>query len=165
MTDRQGITAEPISAEAFAPFGDVLKAPTDLGRTFFDAGLTNTRPTAQCSLSVSHIAAKSEFPLTAIEMERHEFSSQSFIPIDVSRYLIVVAPSLATGRPDTRLAQAFIVPGDVGITYHVNVWHHPISVLDRPGRFAVLMWKDDSNQDEEFVQLEHPFEIMLPTGK
>ena len=127
--------------------------------------VTNNRPGAHCSLSVSHIAAGPEFPLTAIEMERHEFTSQSFIPIDVSRYLIVVAPSLAAGGPDTKLAQAFIVPGDVGITYGVNVWHHPISVLDRPGRFAVLMWKDGSNQDEEFVQLEHPFEIVLPTGK
>lgn len=161
MTDHHGITAKPISAAAFAPFGDVLQAPAEFGRTYFDAGLTNKRPAAECSLSFSLIAATGDFPLTAVEMERHEFSSQSFMPVDVSRYLIAVAPALETGLPDTRQAQAFVVPGDVGITYGANVWHHPIAVLDRPGRFAVLMWKDGGDQDEEFVKLQQPFEIML----
>jgi ureidoglycolate lyase len=98
-------------------------------------------------------------------MARHEFSSQSFIPMDVSRYLIVVAPHLPAGTPDTRQARAFIVPGDVGITYGADVWHHPIAVLDRPGRFAIVMWADGSDRDEEFVKLEQPFEIILPRDK
>jgi ureidoglycolate lyase len=165
MTDRHSITADPISAAAFAPFGSVLEAPSHFGRTYFDSGLANERPSARCSLSVSRIAPTPDFPLTAIEMERHEFSSQSFIPMDVSRYLIVVAPHLPSGAPDTRQARAFIVPGDVGITYGADVWHHPIAVLDRPGRFAIVMWADGSDRDEEFVKLENPFEIILPRDK
>ena len=165
MTDRQSITAEPISVEAFSQFGSVLVAPADFGRTYFDAGLANKRSSARCSLSVAHIGETSKFQLTATEMERHQFSSQSFIPIDVSRYLIAVARSLPTGRPDTRQARAFVVPGDIGITYGADVWHHPIAVLDRPRRFAILMWKDGSDQDEEFVKLEQPFGIAIPSGR
>jgi len=164
MPDRRSITAQPISAEAFAPFGNVLEAPLEFGRTYFDEGLANLRPSASPSLSLAGIAETTDFPLTAIEMERHEFSSQSFIPIDVSRYLIAVAPPLASGLPDAQQAQAFIVPGDVGITYGANVWHHPIAVLDRPGRFAIQMWQDGTTNDEEFVNLEHPFEITLPAA-
>lgn len=165
MNDRLRLNAEPISAETFQPLGDVLEARSDFGRTYFNSRLANHRPAAHCSLSLTHIAQTSSCPLTATEMERHEFSSQSFIPLDVSRYLIVVAPSLDSGQPDPARAKAFLVPGDVGITYGADVWHCPISILDRPARFAVLMWTDGSDQDEEFVQLENCIDIWLPSGK
>lgn len=165
MDRRTSITAESISSESFQPFGDVLEAPIEIGRAYFNSRLANHRTSAHCSLSVTHIAETGGFPLTATEMERHEFSSQSFIPIDVSRYLIVVAPSLESGQPDHQSAKAFLVPGNIGITYGANVWHHPISVLDRPGRFAVLMWLDGSDQDEEFVKLENFIDIQLPADK
>ena len=165
MTDAPVVLAAPISAEAFAAYGDVLAPPAEVGRTYFDGGLTNARASAPASLSISLIPATASLPITAVEMERHEFSSQSFIPMDVSRYLIVVAPPRADGTPDGSKAQAFIVPGNVGITYGVNVWHHPITVLDRPGTFAVQMWRDGSVMDEEFVKLEQPFRIELPETK
>ena len=95
-------------------------------------------------------------------MERHEFSSQSFVPMDASRYVIVVAPHAPGGGPDAGKARAFVVPGNVGITYHIDVWHHPIAVLDRPARFAVMMWRDGGPQDEEFVAVPEPFLVTLP---
>ena len=58
-------------------------------------------------------------------------------------------------------AVAFVVPGDVGITYHINVWHHLLAVLDRAARFAVFMWRDDSPQDEEFVAVAEPFLVTV----
>jgi ureidoglycolate lyase len=155
------LVAEPITAAAFGPYGDVLEAPTGFSRTYFDAGLANLRPEAGGSLSVTRIAPTPEVPFVAVQMERHEFSSQSFVPIDVSRYIVVVAPHAADGGPDAEAARAFLVPGDVGITYHVDIWHHPMTILDRPARFAVFMWRDGSSGDEEFVQLAHPFRVAL----
>ncbi|MEO0729855.1 MAG: ureidoglycolate lyase [Pseudomonadota bacterium] len=162
MTDAPSLIAETISAAAFAPFGDVLMVPSEFGRNYYDSGLGNTRDGAVASLFIAHIAATPALPVTATEMERHEFSSQSFIPMDASRYLIAVAPHRADGKPDAEKARAFIVPGSVGITYGVNVWHHPIIVLDRPAKFAVQMWRDGSSTDEEFVKLEQPFRIEVP---
>lgn len=155
------LTAQPITPEAFAPFGDVLVPPQEFARRYYSDGLSNGRPAAAASLSLSHVKPLASLPLEAVQMERHAFSSQSFMPLDVSRYLAIVAPHGADGGPDLDNVQAFLVPGDIGITYGRDVWHHPLSVLDRPGRFAIFMWLDGTTGDEEFVTLAAPFRVTV----
>jgi len=101
-----------------------------------------------------------ERPLRAEMLERHEFSSQSFVPVDVDRWLIVVAPHASRGGPDLAGLRAFIATGRQGVTYRPNTWHHGLTVLDRPGRFAVFMWRAGS-KDEEFVPVT-PFTVRIP---
>jgi ureidoglycolate lyase len=156
------LVAEPLTPKAFAPFGDVLAAPEEFGRAYFDEGLRTTRATAWPSLSVSRVRPLASLPLEAKVMERHEFSSQSFVPLDVSRWLVVVAPSSADGGPDANRAVAFLVGPGQGITYHANTWHHPLTILDRPGQFAVVMWRDGTRTDEEFRTLAAPFTVEIP---
>jgi ureidoglycolate lyase len=155
------IVASPLTAEAFAPYGDVLAAPTEFGRVYFDEGLCSTRPTARPSLSVSHAGRVTALPLEATVMERHEFSSQSFVPLDVSRWIVVVAPPDVDGGPDVARAVAFLPGPGQGVTYRANTWHHPLTVLDRPARFAVFMWRDGTSTDEEFRTLATPFRVDL----
>lgn len=156
------IAAVPITAAAFAPFGQLLERPTEVGRRYFSDGLVNDRASAAPSLWFSRAEPIGLKRLDALRMERHEFSSQSFMPLDVSRYLVITAPHSSDGLPDGDAAQAFIVPGHQGITYAKNVWHHPMVVLDRPGHFAIFMWLDGSTQDEEFVPLPVPFQVTWP---
>lgn len=156
------IVAEPLSAAAFAPFGDVLAPPAVRGRDYFDAGLGNARAGARPSLSMSRVAPLAALPLKATMLERHEFSSQSFVPLDVARWLVIVAPSAPGGGPDAAKARAFIAGPGQGITYHVGTWHHGLTVLDRDARFAVFMWRDGTAGDEEFVPLAAPFDVVLP---
>ena len=113
------IVAETLTPKAFAPYGDVLAAPDEFGRAYFDEGLRTSRPTAWPSLSVSRARPLARLPLEATVMERHEFSSQSFLPLDVSRWLVVVAPPAADGGPDPS-------PG-----HHVSR-EHLASPADRP---------------------------------
>ena len=155
------VTPQPLSREAFAPFGDVIDIPDAAGRTYYDDALGNLRPHARASLSAILKADSAERPLRADLLERHEFSSQTFIPIDVARWLIVVAPHAAAGGPDLGGVRAFIANGRQGVTYRPNTWHHGLTVLDRPGRFAVFMWLDGSTGDEEFVPVA-PFTIRIP---
>ena len=152
------LVPQPLTAEAFAPYGRVIEAPAEFGRIAASEALENRRPDARTHLSISHARPK-PLPLHSTVMERHEFSSQSFIPLDVSRYLVIVAPHAAGGGPDMARARAFLVRGDQGITYGADVWHHPMTALDRPARFAVLMWQDGSKGDEEFVDIPEPVEI------
>jgi ureidoglycolate lyase len=156
------IIAEPLTEKAFAPYGDVLAAPGEFGRAYFDEGLRTSRATAWPSLSVSLVRPLPRLPLEAKVMERHEFSSQSFLPLDVSRWIVVVAPPAADGGPDPTRAVAFLVGPGQGITYHANTWHHPLTILDRPARFAVVMWRDGTRTDEEFRTLMTPFTVELP---
>jgi ureidoglycolate lyase len=153
------LLAEPLQAESFAPFGDVLEAPKEPGRVCFSANLNNGLSGAAPSLSVAHVQPLARLPLVVTRMERHEFSSQSFIPLNVGRWLVIVAPRLPRSRPDTANVRAFLAGPGQGVTYRSNTWHCPLSVLDWPARFAIFMWLEGSNRDEEFVTLDQPFEV------
>ena len=131
---------EPLAAEPFAPFGEVLTIPEPTGHTHFDRALSNLRPSARPSLALSRKEDLSSLPLVARQMERHEFSSQSFVPIEAGRWLIVVAPHATGGGPEMRGARVFIAGPRQGVTYGSNVWHHPLTILDRPAAFAAYMW-------------------------
>ena len=156
------IVAQPLTAEAFAPFGDVLAAPMQPGRVYFDKGLKNGRAGARPSLAVTHARPLAALPLRATVLERHEFSSQSFMPLDVSRWLVVVAPYGADGGPDPSRAIAFVAGPGQGVTYHMGTWHHGFTALDRPACFAIFMWRDGTSSDEEFRQLAAPFTVQVP---
>ena len=153
------LVIEPISAEAFAPHGTLVRAPANIGRNAYPKALLNRRPDAHATLSASRALPKG-LPLTGTVMERHRFSSQTFFPLDVARYVIVVAPDGADGMPDMRRARAFMVPGDTAITYAADSWHHPMIALDRPACFSVLLWRDGTSADIETVPLDEPFELV-----
>jgi ureidoglycolate lyase len=94
-------------------------------------------------------------------IERHRSSSQSFVPMEAGRWLAIVAPhAMEGGGPDMARARAFLARPDQGITYGPDVWHHPFTVLDREARFAVLIWRDGTTGDEEFVDVA-PFTVDL----
>jgi ureidoglycolate lyase len=154
------IVPQALTKEAFAPFGDVITVPATPGRTYYDDALGNLRPNAQPSLSMTFRQPTSDRPLRSETMERHEFSSQSFVPVDVGRWLIVVAPHASGGGPDMAKAVAFIASGWQGVTYKPNTWHHGLTVLDKPGRFGVFMWRAGT-KDEEFVPVQ-PFTVKIP---
>jgi Ureidoglycolate lyase len=91
----------------------------------------------------------SQLPVEGSTMGRHRWSSQKFLPLDAGRWLIVVAPhAFGPGRPDMDQARAFSATGTQGVTYGADVWHHPFTVLDRPARFAVSMWRQGDAEDE-----------------
>ena len=155
------LTPQPLTREAFAPFGDVIDVPQQAGRTYYEDALGNLRGEAKPSLSMSFRVPTPDRPIRSELMERHEFSSQTFVPVDVARWLIVVAPHAARGGPDMANARAFIANGQQGVTYKPNTWHHGLTTLDKPGRFAVFMWRVGGKGDEEFVPVS-PFTIRIP---
>ena len=152
------LAIEPISPETFAPHGTVVRAPADIGRQSFYDALMNTRPGARATLSASRALPK-VLPLVGTVMERHRFSSQTFFPLDVARYVVIVAPDGPAGMPEMTRARAFMVPGDTAITYAADSWHHPMIALDRPACFSVLMWRDGTAADMETVTLDAAFDL------
>ncbi len=147
---------EPINAEAFAPFGQLLPpVPSGAGRQELIEELQNDRASARPRLSIATTEPKA-LPLTALQMERHVHSSQAFTPLDCAGYLVVVAPHGDGGMPDVEKIRAFRVPGDTGINYKADTWHHPLSPLERTGRFAILTFVDGTAGDEQFVDLPQP---------
>jgi ureidoglycolate lyase len=156
------IAAEPLQADAFKPFGDVLAAPPGGGRRAFGGGLANLRIQAKPILTISRVEPDVAFPLAIRELERHPFSSQSFLPMSVSRWLVIVAPPGPDGNPDGAMARAFLAGAGQGVTYRAGTWHHRLTVLDSNATFAVLIWRDGSVDDEEFRPLAQHVTVAAP---
>jgi ureidoglycolate lyase len=156
------ITARKLTPEAFAPYGQVMRPPAERGRLYFQEALGNGRPDVPACLSMSRAMPLATLPLRATMLERHEFSSQSFMPLSVARWLVIVAPPAPGGGPDATRAEAFVAGPGEGVTYRMGTWHHGMTVLDRPAEFAVFMWRDGSKLDEEFVDLAEPFDVVVP---
>jgi ureidoglycolate lyase len=150
---------EPIDAAAFMSFGQLIppQAPGQGRQELFEE-LQNERASARPRLSMATVEPKA-LPLTAVQMERHVHSSQVFVPVDSAGYLVVVAPHGADGMPDLGKIRAFRVPGDAGLNYRADTWHHPLSALERTGRFAILTFVDGTSADEQFVDL--PQEVVI----
>ena len=154
------VSAQPLTPEAFAAFGDVISAGLREGiaanqgtavRFDWSAQLLNTRENAQPNLAVFRSVAKT-LPLDVRLLEKHPCSTQAFLPLICARFLVYVAPTGPDGLPDVLNLQAFLCGPGQGVNYAANVWHHPIIAIDGPAEFAMLAWEDGSAQD----CVEHP---------
>lgn len=156
------ILARPLTAQAFASYGQVLHAPgVEAVRMERAAELDNRRADrARPNLAIVRYNPK-VLPLRAVLWERHPQSTQSFIPMDVSRYLILVCPATAEGTPDVARIDAFVAQPRQGVSYNANVWHHGMAALDRPGVFANLIWQDGTEADCEFCSAVQEVEISV----
>jgi ureidoglycolate lyase len=149
----------PLTAEAISPFGSIVAAPANTAdrsiyTQWLGSGRTGTTPRFHVNLLLP-----ADLPYTIQVLERHVYSAQFFVPLDVAQYVVVVAPSASDGSPDLAAARGFLAPPNVGVVYAPGTWHAGATVLERPGSFAVLMWRNDSGDDEEFLTLKSPLEI------
>ncbi|HBM60019.1 MAG TPA: ureidoglycolate lyase [Citreicella sp.] len=135
------IALQPLTAEAFAPFGDVLDtsgAPDRIinqglcGRFHDRAALDFADGRAGISL---FRAEPRQLPLVLDMVERHPEGSQAFLPMSEAPFLVVVAPDEGgtPGRP-----RAFLTQAGQGVNYHRGVWHGVLCPLSAPGLFAVV---------------------------
>jgi len=143
----RALRIEPLTSLAFAPFGDVVEPPASGERLSLDHTLRAIDGATTPKLAFNN-APPHALPLVATQMERHNRTSQCFVPLDVSRWVLLVAPDL-DGAPDVSGLRAFVATGDQAVNYHLGAWHHPLRVLDRAGRFAVLMWSTGRREDDE----------------
>lgn len=150
----------PLEPLAFAPFGTVHTAPPGAGRRWDDAALRWQGGLAP-SLSFLHLQPTPPEALVVRVLERHPRSSQTFLPLEVGRWLLVVAPEAAGGGPDAERARAFLAGPGVAVTYAVATWHLAMTVLDRPATMAILMGREGTPADDEIVGVA-PFALRLP---
>jgi ureidoglycolate lyase len=137
--------ANGCSPEDFAPFGALIDRPTEAGQRQFYSTWLGGDGIAPV-FHVNHVPAAS-LPVTLSKLERHPHAAQCFLPLDVSRYLVTVAPSLPDGAADLAGLRSFLLPGNLGVIFARGVWHAGASVLDRAGAFAVLMWRGAPDDD------------------
>ena len=137
------LACQPLTAQAFSPYGEVLNlfAPAHQtinqgtsGRLDLPAGLDLAGDKGQAVLAVFHALAQNpEGPCHMLE--RHQWGSQTFVPLTGARCRLLVA--LGQDQPDLRTLVCFEVTGQQGFTLHKGTWHHPLMAMDN-GAFLVI---------------------------
>lgn len=158
------LTLEPLTAEAFAPFGTLLDLDPHGGPGRFDrcAELLDRRGGLGVNVALIRVAA-APLPAAVTRLERHPCSSQLFVPMGMTaRFLVVVAPDVA-GVPDVAGLRAFLCEGARGIVYAPGVWHHPLVSL-LPCRFLMLVHEDGSARDTEWAELSATVPLAAETA-
>jgi ureidoglycolate lyase len=155
------LKTEPLTPEAFAPFGDVLEAagPPDrlinqgLCGRFHDRARLDFG-TGRAGLSIFDAVPRT-LPYRLDMVERHPEGSQAFLPMTGHPFLVIVAPDEAgPGTP-----RAFLTAPAQGINLLRGTWHGVLTPLHAPGLFAVLDRIGEGTNLEEYWFAE-PWEIV-----
>lgn len=155
------IAPEPLTAAAFAPFGQVMAAiGAGPQREPFAAHMHNDRDHARPNMTFMRVAPE-RGPVTLTQLERHPHSNQAFVPMNGTRQLVAVCPSSAEGRPLFAGLRVFVADAGQAINYDANVWHAPRVALCEPGEFVMFRWDDGSARDTELVDLPQPVTVVL----
>lgn len=135
------IRPQPLSAQDFAPFGDVLEA-TGPADKIINAGLCGRyHDLAQLDFAGGRAginlfnAEPRALPYAFDLVERHPDGSQAFLPMTQAPFLVIVAPDM-DGMPGDPLA--FLTAPGQGINFHRGTWHGVLTPLSAPGLFAVI---------------------------
>jgi ureidoglycolate lyase len=129
------LTPEPLTAEAFAPFGRVIEASDAAVKLDINQGHA-VRYDALAEVDVvgaggipviSLFRAKPLGELVLKVFERHPLGSQSFVPLNGRPYLVAVAPP---GAFDPAAIRLFRAKGHQGVHYDKGTWHHFLLVLE-----------------------------------
>lgn len=136
------ILTEPLTATAFAPFGDVIElkgAPDKIinqglcGR-HHDLARVETDAAGRVGISLFDAEPRA-LPYQLEMMERHPLGSQAFLPLSPTSFLVIVAADDGDrpGKP-----RAFLTAPGQGINLFRNIWHGVLTPLSPPGVFAVI---------------------------
>jgi ureidoglycolate lyase len=128
----------PLTADAFAPFGQVLDASGDfrlinagLCRRFDDRAALDFGPDGRAGISIFQAEPRA-LPYSFDLIERHPDGSQAFIPMTQHPFLVIVAAG-----PEAT-PQAFLTAPGQGINLNRGTWHGVLTPLQAPGLFAVV---------------------------
>lgn len=137
----------PLTAEAFAPFGDLLTYDASRARAVNQGmarrwdlpGLDDHAADASPALAIYRMDPQ-VLPLEVSLFERHPQSPQYFATLTTGRFVVVVAPPTSDGLPDAARAKALVGTRGQGVCYHRDQWHAPMIALDA-GDMLMVVWE------------------------
>jgi ureidoglycolate lyase len=160
------VTARPLTAEAFAPFGQVIDTagtaprPMNAGmaRRFHDLAAIEVVGDGAHTVIGLVEAQPYPLPLRLTLVERHPLGAQAFVPLSAAPFLVVVCPD-ADGRPGR--PQAFVTAPRQGVCYARGTWHGVLTPFGASQDFVVIDRGGPGANLEEHVFAD-PWTIHLP---
>ncbi|MBS0126311.1 ureidoglycolate lyase [Thetidibacter halocola] len=135
------LMAQPLSAAAFTPFGELLEITGQPDRLinqglcgrYHDRAKLDFGPGGRAGISLFDAQPRA-LPYTLDMVERHPEGSQAFIPMHRNPWLVIVAEPGDIPGP----IHAFIAAPGQAINLHRGTWHGVLTPLHAPGLFAVV---------------------------
>jgi ureidoglycolate lyase len=159
---RHTLPIEALTAQAFAPFGDVIETRDSAQHFTINQGYAERYH----NLAKVDAALKDGYPIISIFkakprslpmqvqlLERHPLGSQAFIALSSQPFLVVVAP--AGDVPQFSAIRCFQAAAGQGVNYARGTWHHPLIALHSACDFLVVdrdSSSGDANCDEYALQ-------------
>ena len=154
-----------INKENFSQFGQLISTTgvnseninLDTTKSFYDlADIEILGENKQCRIIIFK-AKKRQFPLEINMLENHPLSSQTFITLQNTSFIVVVAP--ISNTPDLKFLQAFRVPSEEGINFKPKVWHFPLIAVENSNFLTID--KKDSKNNLEIYKFQNNDNILL----
>ena len=158
------LVPEPLTAEAFAPFGSVIEASDVAVKIGINQGhAIRYDRLADVDVAdgggtpvISLFRAKPLAELVLKSFERHPLGSQSFVPLSGKPYLVAVAPA---GEFDVEKVCLFRAEGHQGVHYRKGVWHHFLLVLDDSDFLVVDRAGSGENCEETVLGRDNEIQV------
>jgi ureidoglycolate lyase len=143
-----GLTLKPLplTAERFAPYGDVIAASSEVTEAMNEARFdryndlarldVDAKSGGRVAMSIVRCRVPTALPYRFDMIERHPLGSQAFIPLTQQRFIVVVAPAGESAEAGDLCA--FVTNGHQGINYLRGVWHMPLIALEAGQEFLVV---------------------------
>jgi ureidoglycolate lyase len=160
---QQILTAVPLTAEAFAPYGEVIEVGgahimINEGRCKRFTDLAPLIAEGDGTIGISMFLSEVQsLPYTCTLMERHPHGSQCFVPMEGAQTLYIVALD-ADGAPTA--PHAFLAAGHQAVNIAKNTWHGVLTPVSGTGLYAVVDRIGGSPNLQE-VTLERPLLVDL----
>jgi ureidoglycolate lyase len=162
---------EPLRANTFRPFGDVISVEDSRRRfTINDGYAQRYHDLARIDVASANgfpiisifRSRPRQFPLPLRILERHPLGSQAFFPLGSQPFLVVVA--MGCDQPDLESIRCFIAKPEQGVNYGRGVWHHPLIALGAESDFLVVdrAGAESDANCEEFLLPDSNISIQFP---
>jgi ureidoglycolate lyase len=163
----RALAIAPLTASAFAPFGEVVEAGmreslinAGTARQYADLATVDVAAEGgQPRVSLYRSEARA-WPVEVRMLERHPLGSQLFMPLSADPFLLVVAPPSPV--PERGAVRAFRSNGRQGVNYRRGTWHHPLIALAAGREFLVLDRGGPGANCEEFAFADGGFLLPRP---
>jgi len=115
MPEEHVVVAQPITTEAFAPFGQLLATEPD------EAVIT----VREGEEWVLNVLSYDHRPLVCDHLNAHHKATQMLVPLDKRPALVVVAPAGTTfdTPADLEHVRAFVLDGSAAVNLSFGTWH------------------------------------------
>src|SRR5260221_14709854 len=132
------ISIEQLTAEKFAPFGDVIDYEDPHDAVFLDdttdivsdvACIDATSRKGRAQVDILRLTPQA-LPVTIASILRNQDATTPFLPAMFYPFLTIVSESHQP--PESKLLRAFMTNGQQGVNLRAGVWHHrPIAMKRR----------------------------------